>query len=132
MSKYTKYIMIAFLVFSFSLAIILVTGLKSADITATYTRNQLTWRKADVADDGSIKLSPSAEKTTIRLQNEVEGDIGYYIYLYTEKESAVACALSSKGITEISEKEYPRSLGKYDVKCAYSGLLAGKSKKNFN
>ncbi len=131
MNKKIQYIIIAFLVFSFSLAIICVTGLKPADITATYTRNQLAWQKADVLEDGAIKLPPSAEKMTVRLQNEVEGDVGYYIYLYTEKENTAACALSAKGITEISEKEYPRSLEKYDVKGAYRGLLAGRSKKNF-
>ena len=131
MSKNIKYIIIAFLVFSLLLSIILITCLKSADITAVYTRNNLSWNNTKVFEDGSIDLDLSNGKMTVRLKNGVKGNIGYNIYLYTEKEISGEAKLSAKGITQISKNEYPNSLKNCDIKCAYRGYLEGNGRKNF-
>lgn len=131
MSKNTKHIIIAFLVFSFVLSIIFIANFKTVDVTAVYTRNNLFWNNADVFEDGSVKVDLAKGKTTIRLINDVKGRIGYNIYLYAEKEISNEVKLSAKDMTEISLNEYPDSLNAYDIKCAYRGYLDGNSKKNF-
>ena len=130
MKKNIKYIIIAFLVFSLALSIIYITFFKSADITAVYTRYNLSWNNAEVLEDGSIKFDLAKGKTTVRLKNDVKGNIGYNIYLYSE-ENLNEVKLSAKDMTEIPLNEYPDSLENYDIKCAYRGYLDGNGKKNF-
>ena len=103
---------------------------KSAEMTAVYTRNNLSWSNADVSEDGSIKLDLTDGKTTIRLKNDVKGNIGYNIYLYSE-EISNEVKLWAKDMTEINKNEYPHSLKNNDVKYAYRGYLEGNGKKNF-
>ena len=98
---------------------------------AVYTRNNLSWSNAEVSEDGSIKLDLTNGKTTIRLKNDVKGNIGYNIYLYAEKEISSEVKLSEKDMTEINKDEYPNFLKKCDVKYAYRGYLEGNDKKNF-
>ena len=131
MSKSTKYIIIAFLVFSFVLCVISITYFRSADVVAVYTRNNLSWSNADFLEDGSIKLDLTDGKTTISLKNDVKGNIGYNLYLYAEKEISSEVKLSEKDMTEIDQNEYPDSLKEWDVKCAYRGYLEGNEKKDF-
>ena len=131
MSKYTKYIMIAFLVFSFAFSIIFITCFKSSDVVAVYTRNNLSWRNTNVFEDGSIGLDLTNGKTTVRLKNHVKGNIGYNIYLYSEKEDLNNVTLSVGDMTEINKNEYPDSLRNFDIKCAYRGYLRGGKKKDF-
>ncbi|MBO7289311.1 MAG: hypothetical protein J6V03_04885, partial [Clostridia bacterium] len=130
MSKNIKYIIIAFLVFSSVLCVISMIYFKSAEMTAVYTRNNLSWSNADVSEDGSIKLDLTDGKTTIRLKNDVKGNIGYNIYLYSE-EISNEVKLWAKDMTEINKNEYPHSLKNNDVKYAYRGYLEGNGKKNF-
>ena len=131
MSKYTKYIMIAFLVFSFAFSIIFITCFKSSDVAAVYTRNNLSWSNTDVFEDGSIDLDLTNGKTTIRLKNDVKGNIGYNIYLYSVEEDSNNATLSSEDMTEINKNEYPDSLKNCDIKCAYRGYVKGGEKKDF-
>ena len=131
LNKNIKYIIIAFLVFSFFLGVVYITCFKSADVTAVYTRNNLSWSNADVFEDGSIDLDLTNGKTTVRLKNDVKGNIGYNLYLYTEKEISNEVKLSAKDMTEINKNEYPDSLKNCDIKCAYRGYLKGHEKKDF-
>lgn len=131
MNKNIKYIIIAFLVFSSGLCVICITYFKSADVVAVYTRNNLSWGNAEFFEDGSIKLDLANGETTVRLKNDVKGNIGYHIYLYTEKEISEKVNLSAKNMTEINKNEYPASLKEYDIKCAYRGYLEGNDKKDF-
>lgn len=131
MSKYIKYIIIAFCVLLLVLSIMFVTCFKSADVTAVYTRNTLSWSNADAFEDGSISLDLKNGKTTVRLENDVKGNIGYNLYLYTEEEISNEVKLSSKELTEIDQNEYPDSLEHCDIKCAYRGYLEGEEKKDF-
>ncbi len=131
MNKNVKYIIIALLVFSSILCVISITYFETADVVAVYTRNNLFWSNAEFFDDGAVKLDLKHGKTSVRLKNDVKGNIGFCLYLYDEKEIANAIKLSAKGMTEIGENAYPASLAGCDVKCAYRGVLAGNEKKNF-
>ena len=131
MSKYIKYIIIAFFMILLVVGIIFITCFKSADVEAVYTRYNLSWSNAEVLEDGSIELDLTNGKTTIRLKNDVKGNIGYNIYLYAEKEISNEVKLSAKGMTEIDKNEYPDSLKNCDIKCAYRGYLDGNGKKDF-
>lgn len=132
MGKYIKYISIAFLVFSSVLCVISTTTFcKSTEIVSVYTRNNLSWDNADVSEDGSISLDLTNGETTVQLKNNVKGRIGYNIYLYTEKETSAEVNLPKKDMAEIDKNEYPYSLRKCDVKCAYRGYLNGNRKKDF-
>ena len=111
--------------------IIFITCFKSADVEAVYTRYNLSWSNADVFEDGSINLDLTNRKTTVRLKNDVKGNIGYNLYLYSEKEISNEVKLSAKGMTEIDKNEYPASLKNCDIKCAYRGFLDGNGKKDF-
>ena len=111
--------------------IIFITCFKSADVEAVYTRYSLSWSNADVFEDGSINLDLTNGKTTVRLKNDVKGNIGYNLYLYSEKEISNEVKLSAKGMTEIDKNEYPDSLKNCDIKCAYRGYLDGNGKKDF-
>lgn len=113
------------------LGIIFITCSKSADVEAVYTRYNLSWSNADVFEDGSISLDLTNGKTTVRLKNDVKGNIGYNLYLYTEKEISNEVKLSAKDMTEIPLNEYPDSLKNCDIKCAYRGYLDGNDKKDF-
>ncbi len=117
--------------FSLVLGIIFITCFKSADVEAVYTRNTLSWSSAEVLEDGAIKLDLTNGKTTIRLKNDVKGNIGYDLYLYAEKEISNEVKLSKKDMTEIDKNEYPDSLTNSDIKCAYRGYLEGNEKKDF-
>ena len=118
--------------FSSVLCVISITTFcKSKDIVSVYTRNNLSWDNADVSEDGSIYLDLTNGETTVQLKNDVNGRIGYNIYLYTEKETSDEVKLSEKDMTEISKNEYPYSLRECDVKCAYRGYVNGNSKKDF-
>lgn len=123
--------MIAFLVFSFAFSIIFITCFKSSDVAAVYTRNNLSWSNTDVFEDGSIDLDLTNGKTTIRLKNDVKGNIGYNIYLYSVEEDSNNATLSSEDMTEINKNEYPDSLKNCDIKCAYRGYVKGGEKKDF-
>ena len=131
MSRNIKYIIIAFLVFSIVLAVISITCFKSSDVTVVYTRNNLSWSNTDVFEDGSIDLDLTNGKTTIRLKNDVKGNIGYNIYLYSVEEDSNTATLSSEDMTEINKNEYPDSLKNCDIKCAYRGYVKGGEKKDF-
>ncbi len=131
MNKNIKYIIIAFFVFLLVLSIILITCFKSADIEAVYTRYSLSWSNAEVFEDGSIDLDLKNGKTTVRLKNDVKGNIGYNLYLYAEKEISNEVKLSAKDLTEIHQNEYPDSLKNCDIKCAYRGYLEGNGRKDF-
>lgn len=131
MSRNIKYIIIAVLLFSSVLCVISITYFKSAEMTAVYTRNNLSWDNAEFSEDGSIKLDLVNGKTTVRLKNDVKGRIGYNLYLYAEKEISNEVKLSAKDMTEINENEYPASLKESDVKCAYSGYLEENEKRDF-
>ena len=131
MSRNIKYIIIAFLVFSIVLAVISITCFKSSDVTVVYTRNNLSWSNTDVFEDGSIDLDLTNGKTTIRLKNDVKGNIGYNIYLYSVEEDSNNATLSSEDMTEINKNEYPDSLKNCDIKCAYRGYVKGGKKKDF-
>lgn len=131
MKKNIKYIIIAFLLLSLALSIIYITCFNSADITAVYTRYNLSWNNTEVFEDGSIDLGLTNGKTTVRLKNEVKGNIGYNLYLYTEKEISNEVKLSAKELTEIAKNEYPDSLKNCDIKCAYRGYLEGNDQKDF-
>ncbi len=131
MNKNILYIIIAFLVFSFLLCIIFITDFKPADVTAVYTRNHLSWDNAEFLEDGSIKLDLTDGKTTVRLRNDVKGNIGYNLYLYAEGEISSEVKLSEKDLTEIDKNAYPDSLKNCDIKCAYRGYLEGNEKKDF-
>lgn len=131
MSRNINYIIIAFLVFSIVLAVISITCFKSSDVTAVYTRNNLSWSNTDVFEDGSIDLDLTNGKTTIRLKNDVKGNIGYNIYLYSVEEDSNNATLSSEDMTEINKNEYPDSLKNCDIKCAYRGYVKGGEKKDF-
>ncbi len=131
MSKNIKYIIIAFLVFSLVLSIIFITCFKSADVEAVYTRYSLSWNNAEVFEDGSIDLDLTNGKTTVRLKNDVKGNIGYNLYLYSEEEISNEVILPEKDMTEIDKNEYPDSLKNCDIKCAYRGYLEGNGKKDF-
>lgn len=124
-----KCIIIAFLVFSSVICVISTIYFSSADVVAVYTRNSLSWSNAVFLEDGSIKLDLTNGKTTVRLKNDVKGNIGFNIYLYAENANQVN--LAAKDVTEIPLNEYPDSLEGYDVKCAYRGYLKGNGKKNF-
>lgn len=131
MSRNIKYIIIAILVFSIALGVISITCFKSANVTAVYTRNNLSWSNTDVFEDGSIDLDLANGKTTIRLNNDVKGNIGYNIYLYSVEEDSNNATLSSEDMTEINKNEYPDSLKNCDIKCAYRGYVKGGEKKDF-
>lgn len=131
MSRNIKYIIIAFLVFSIVFAVISITCFKSSDVTVVYTRNNLFWSNTDVFEDGSIDLDLTNGKTTIRLKNDVKGNIGYNIYLYSVEEDSNNATLSSEDMTEINKNEYPDSLKNCDIKCAYRGYVKGGEKKDF-
>lgn len=131
MSRNIKYIIIAFLLFSSVLCVISITYFKSADVVTVYTRNNLSWDNAEISEDGSIKLDLANGKTTIRLKNDVKGNIGYNLYLYSEKEILNKVKLSAKDMTTINKNEYPASLKGCDVKCAYRGYLDENDKKDF-
>lgn len=131
MSKNIKYIIIAFLVFSLLFCAIFITCFKSAEIKAIYTRNNLSWSNAEFLEDGSIKLDLTNGKKTVQLKNDVKGNIGYNLYLYSEEELSGEVKLPEKGMTEIKKNEYPYSLKNCYVKCAYRGYLEGKGKKSF-
>ncbi len=113
------------------LSIIFITCFKSADVEAVYTRYSLSWSNAEVFEDGSIDLDLTNGKTTVRLKNDVKGNIGYNLYLYSEKEISNEVKLSAKDLTEIDKNEYPDSLKNCDIKCAYRGYLEGNGKKEF-
>lgn len=113
------------------LGIIFITCSKSGDVEAVYTRYNLSWSNADVFEDGSISLDLTNGKTTVRLKNDVKGNIGYNLYLYAEKEISNEVKLPAKGMTEIDKNEYPDSLKNCDIKCAYRGYLDGNGKKDF-
>ena len=130
MKKNIKYIIIAFLLLSLALSIIYITCFNSADITAVYTRYNLSWNNTEVFEDGSIDLGLTNGKTTVRLKNEVKGNIGYNLYLYTEKEISNEVKLSAKELTEIAKNEYPDSMKNCDIKCAYRGYLEGTDQKD--
>lgn len=132
MNKFLKYIITAFLMLISVLCVFFATYLHPSDVSAVYTRNNLSWSGADASDDGSVTLDLSTGKTTIGLKNNVSGNIGYNLYLYTEGKSTAQVTFTAKGITEIIKKEYPPSLKDYDVKCAYSGYLDGNRTKNFS
>lgn len=100
-------------------------------MTAVYTRNNLSWSNADVFEDGSIKLDLTSGKTTVRLKNNVKGNIGYNLYLYAENEISGEVKLSVKDMTEIDKNEYPDYLKNGNVKYAYRGYLEGNEKKDF-
>ena len=119
------------MVFSIVLCVISIICFKSADVVAVYTRNNLSWSNADAFEDGSIKLDSTNGKTTVKLKNEVKGNIGYNLYLYAEKEILNEVKLPKKDMTEIKKNEYPDSLKEWDVKCSYRGYLEGNGKKNF-
>ncbi len=131
MNKNIKYIIIAFFALLVALFVISITCFKSADVTAVYTRNNLSWSSAGVFADGSITLNLTNGKTTVRLENDVKGNIGYGLYLYTEKEVSNEVKLLEKDMTAIDKNEYPDSLKNSDVKCAYRGYLEGNEKKDF-
>ena len=131
MNKNIKYIIIAFFMILLVVGIIFITCFKSADVEAVYTRYSLSWSNADVFEDGSINLDLTNGKTTVRLKNDVKGNIGYNLYLYSEKEISNEVKLSAKGMTEIDKNEYPDSLKNCDIKCAYRGFLDGNGKKDF-
>ncbi len=131
MNKNIKYIIIAFLVLLTAISIIYITSFKSADVEAVYTRYSLSWSNAEVFEDGSIDLDLTNGKTTVRLKNDVKGNIGYNLYLYAEKEISNEVKLSAKDLTEIDQNEYPDSLKNCDIKCAYRGYLEGNGKKDF-
>lgn len=131
MNKNIKYIIIAFLVLLTTLSIIFITCFKPADVEAVYTRNNLSWINADVFEDGSIDLDLTNGKTTVRLKNDVKGNIGFCLYLYAEKEISNEVKLSAKDLTETDKNEYPDSLENCDIKCAYRGYLEGNGKKDF-
>ena len=103
---------------------------RSADVTAVYTRNNLSWNNAEVLEDGSIELDLTNGETTISLENNVKGNIRYNLYLYTENEIANEVKLSAKNLTEANENEYPDSLKESYIKCAYHGYIKG-NKKSF-
>ncbi len=113
------------------LGIIFITCFKSADVEAVYTRYSLSWSNAEVFEDGSIDLDLKNGKTTVRLKNDVQGNIGYNLYLYAEKQISNEVKLSAKDLTEIDKNEYPDSLKNCDIKCAYRGYLEGNGKKDF-
>lgn len=125
MKKNITFIAIAFSVLLFILAVVCIILPKSADITAVYTRYNLSWENADLSDDGSVALDLQGGKAMLRLRNDVTGKIGYNIYLYKEKGASGDASLSAKGTTEIAKSEYPAFLDSYDVKSAYSGYLDG-------
>ncbi len=131
MNKNVKYIVTAFLVFSLMLCVISITCFKSTDVTTVYTRNNLSWSNAELLKDGSIKLDLTDGKATVRLKNDVKGNIGYNLYLYAEKEISNEVKLLEKDMSEIDKNEYPDSLKNKDVKCAYRGYLEGNGKKDF-
>lgn len=117
--------------FSLVLSIIFIAHFKTADVTAVYTRNNLSWNNADAFEDGSVKVDITNGKATVRLKNAVKGNIGYNIYLYSEKEDLNNVTLSVGDMTEINKNEYPDSLRNFDIKCAYRGYLKGGKKKDF-
>lgn len=131
MSRNIKYIIIAFIVLLLVLSIIFITCFKSADVEAVYTRNTLSWNNAEVFEDGSIEIDLKNGKTTVRLKNDVKGNIGYNIYLYSVEEDSNNATLSSEDMTEINKNEYPDSLKNCDIKCAYRGYVKGGEKKDF-
>lgn len=131
MNKNIKYIIIAFFVILLVLSIIFITCFKSSDVEAVYTRYNLSWSNTEVFEDGSIDLDLTNGKTTVRLKNDVKGNIGYNLYLYTEKEISNEVKLSAKDMTEIPLNEYPDSLKNCDIKCAYRGYVEGNGKKDF-
>ncbi len=131
LSKKTKYTTIAFLVLLSVACVICVLRFKSVKVVAFYTRNTLSWSNAEVSEDGSINLDFKKGEMTVRLKNEVKGNIGYNLYLYTEKETSNEAKLSAKDMREIDKNEYPASLKECDVKCAYRGYLEGNTKKDF-
>jgi hypothetical protein len=100
---------------------------KKTEITAIYTRNNLSWDGANVAEDGSVKLDLQEGTTTITLKNNVDGNIGYNIFIY---DASKEVELAVKDLLEIKPEEYPYSLKNADVKYAYRGVLKGGKKKN--
>lgn len=131
MNKSIKYILIAFLVILSVFCVICIAYFKSANVMGVYTRNNLSWSNAEFLEDGSIKVDLTDGKTTVRLKNDVEGRIGYNIYLYTEKETTNEVNLPEKDMTEINKNDYPSFIKECDVKCAYRGHLKGNDKKDF-
>lgn len=125
-----KCILTAFLLFSLIIIIILIANFNSADFLAVYTRNTLSWDNTEVLDDGTVSLGSLNGKTTVKLKNDVKGNIGYNIYLYSE-EASDEVKVNIKDVTEINKNEFPYSLNNYDVKCAYRGYLKGNDKKVF-
>lgn len=131
MDKTKKAIIIAFAILLSAICVILLICFKSADVTAIYTRNSLSWKNADLLDDGALKLDLTTGKTTLQLKNEVLGRIGYNIYLYEKNDTPNECKLIASDVVEIDEKEYPPFLDKYNVRCAYRGYVDGNKKENF-
>ena len=106
MNRNIKYIIIAFLVFSLVLSIIFIAYFKTADVTAVYTRNNLSWNNADAFEDGSVKVDLAKGKTTIRLTNDVKGRIGYNIYLYSDEEKELLRKYLERILTYKNGKYY--------------------------
>ena len=131
MNKLFRYIIITLLVISAISISGCSVNFNTADVTAVYTRNNLTWANAVIYDDSSVWLDLSQGETTVRLVNNVHGNIGYSIYLYTLDDTDYDVELSAKGITVINYEEYPETLAEYDIKCAYNCSLTGNGKRDF-
>ena len=100
MDKTKKAIIIAFAILLSAICVILLICFKSADVTAIYTRNSLSWKNADLLDDGALKLDLTTGKTTLQLKNEVLGRIGYNIYLYEKNDTPNECKLIASDVVD--------------------------------
>ncbi len=121
---------IAFLVFVL-LCTICVIYINSKDVTAVYTRYNLSWDNVTVLQDGSVDLDLKKGKANVRFKNDVKGRIVYNLYLYTENENSDNVELLANNFKKINENEYPSSLKSNNVKCAYRGYVEGGSKADF-
>ena len=129
MKKNIKYLIIALLVIC-----ALVAGalyFNRADLSVSYTRYNLAWDDMTASEDGSVSLSLAKGTTTLQLKNEVKGNVGYNLYLYSEDKSSAAVSLLEKNSTKIEKNSFPSDLEDADVKCAYRGFIEGNSKRTF-
>ncbi len=117
------------------------------DVTAKYRRNELLWDAptnvygvalldlfGEPEQDEELPLiHPFSEGTyNIRLDNLVQGTIGYDIYLYAENPHAIPLEFKVQRDETMREADIiPQELTDKEILDKFSGTIGGRERKNF-
>ncbi len=117
----------------------------SPDATVTYTRGRVTWDTPSTNGVADLNLfdDPAPDEQyplihpfsqgdyCLRIENGVTGNVGYWIYLYTDDPYGIPLEFTVKKTADMTEvTEIPPEIEGKQIFAAFKGVLGGKDAKD--